>query len=615
MESPMIRKPIPPDRRKCRFCHRVAKKHHTLCETCSNALRPTNFAYKHPSGEWSTDDEISLLRHFCLKDFWTFFLVAFGAGDNPKAQRWIDPYVHRPLAQWFQKHIDEWLEEREAARLAGRDPKQKYLAIVVHREVGKTTLITRAGQAWLHVRDPEMSTATGAENMLLSQKMLSAIKAVLDGSDEHAWFSKLYGDWKADSRTWSGKEVVHAARKNTSRQDPSLIAFAVEVSITGSHPDALFYDDPISYERLQTDENWLETVNSQITSLGYVVQSDGLLVFVGTRYDKADQFGVAFATDGVASLEGIPTDSIKVDPENGKWHVYFLAGRDKDGQPTTPRVWPEDRLRSSERRDPLRHAAQIMNDPGLSSLSPLTAQQCRQCVIPAKQVPWSALSFAITTDLALWDGEKVRRKDETVFEVWGYPKNGSGDIYFIEGYSSPTWRAEDFSKRIVSTVQRYRLQGRRVFAITGEVAMAGHKGFWEIGLKNFFTDANEPMPRLVSLKRHAKKKEIRLGAASLYWVDGHVRLVEGSPGLEKLIDQMSSIGQYVVNPRIPIDWADAASDAFAAELYQPMRRQQNESAPWTPGATAIQMNDLDQSQFMDDEARAFLEDCPREPLR
>src|SRR6185295_3886478 len=218
-------------------------------------------------GGWDPIEEMALLRHFCRQDFWSFFLYAFGAGLNPKGKDWIDPDVHEPMARWFQHHVDEWMMWRKQGI-----KRQKHLAILVHREIGKTTMITRAGQLWLHLRDPDIATATGAEKEGLAQKMLEGMKAVLDGSDDSALWAKLYGDWSTGARKWTGREIVHTGRKNTSRQDPSMIIFGVETSITGSHPDALFYDDPISYERLTTDTNWLQAVNSQITSLIPVVQ-------------------------------------------------------------------------------------------------------------------------------------------------------------------------------------------------------------------------------------------------------------------------------------------------------------------------------------------------------
>lgn len=553
--------------------------------------------------------ELDLLRHFCVQDFWTFFLYGIGAQSNPKGKRWIDPQVHEPIARWYQKHVDEWLAQREDGH-----GEQKHLAVVIHREVGKTTMIPLAGQLWLHLRDPEMSSYTGCESTPQAMKTLGAIKAVLDGSDPYALFTKLYGNWASNARTWAGSEIVHSARKNTSRRDPSLGTFSVEKTLTGAHPDAIFYDDPISLERLETDQNWFQSVNMQVTSLIPVIQSDGLVVWTGTRYGDNDHFGEAFRTDGVASFTGTPTDSIEVSPD-GKWHVYFMAGKDAEGNPTTPKVWSIPRMDALQKRDPVVFSTQVMNDPNISEDNPITKDQLRQCMVKATEVPWNSMTYVITTDTAFWDGKSAVGKDETVMIVHGLPRNGSGDVYVIEGYGSPTWRAEDFGKRLVATVQRYRRQGRRITHITDEVTMAGKKGSWRLSLQNFFSDVNEPMPSFLELDRGGVKKLRRIEAAASFWTDGHVRIIEGAPGVERLLEQMAKIGQYRLNKRLHDDWADAHADVFYHEIYRPMKRHGPIDAPYMRGARAIALEGLDQDIFQDDEVNAWMQQNPRPPIR
>jgi len=560
----------------------------------SNRRRPTQPESEH---FWDTDQEVKLLADFGRRNFWSFFMDVFGAGANPKGELWIDPLVHQPLADWFQLHVDEWFAAREHGR-----GYQKHLAILIPRGMGKTTMFTQAGQLWLHARDPELSSFVGSESNVLSQKILGAIKGTLDGSDPYSLFTKLYGNWSTEARGWTGRAITHSARKNTSRHDPSLGTFSVETSIVGAHPDVIFYDDPISYERLTTDQNWLATVNSQITSLFPVIQADGLIVWVGTRYDANDHFGVAFNgkdAEGVKSLSGMETDSIDV-RDNGKWHVYFLAGRDKAGKPISDMIWNEKNLTDYERRDPYRYASQIMNDPSLSETNPITKQQLDECVIPSKEVPWGALTYVITTDTAFWDGKAIARrgqKDETVMQVWGYPRNLSGDVYFIEGYSSDRWRAEEFADRLVSTVQRYRSQGRRIRAITDEVTMAGKKGAWEMSLRNYFHDANEPMPTIISFRRGNEMKINRIVAAASFMVHGHVRVVENAPGWKALRDQLNQIGQMQIKRNMRDDWVDCYSDVFQPELYSPMRRGLNVKPPWEKGSQLLGMDDLDTDLF------------------
>jgi hypothetical protein len=565
--------------------------------------------------EWDAVAETDLLRHFAPRNFWLFFCWIFGASANPKGERWIDPEVHEPIAAWFQKHIDEWFEKRENGR-----GEQKHLAVLMHREVGKTTMFTLAGQLWLHLRDPEISTYIGSESLKQSQDMLAAIKAVFDGSDPYALFPKLFGNWSSSARTWTGTQIVHTGRKNTARREPSIGVFAVETSIVGAHPDGLFYDDPISYPRLKTDTNWLQSVNGQVDSLIPVIQSDGLVVWPGTRYDSdMDHFGRAFREQGVATLEGMATDSI-TPVEGGMWHVYFMAGRKREtndahpkGIPSTPKVWPERRMANYEKTNVIEYSAQVMNDPTSSGHNPLTIEQTRQRLVKADTVPWHSLRYAVCCDTAFADSTRLLGKDETVMIVHGFPRNGSGDVYVIEGHGSATWRAEDFANQLIALVQRYRRLGRHIFRITDEMTGAGKKDAWNMALISRFNDAGTPMPggKLLEFKRGGTKKYDRLVTAASFWVDNHVWCVEGAPGIDRLMEQMSRIGQYAINDKIKIDWADAHSDAFQPQLYQPQRRAEPARA-YLAGAQAI--GDYGRL-FADDEYSQWRNENPRLPER
>lgn len=596
--------------RLCKECGvRPCKDTHGWCRRCYRR-RLKERAKQRWDGDgsaWDTTAELELLRDGSRRDFWSFFLYAFGAGLNPAGAGWIDYDIHYPIARWFQKHVLEWMEWR-----AHQVKRRKYLAAIIHRRVGKTTLLTRAGQLWMHLLNPELSSYTGGEKIELSMRMLRAMKAVLDGSDPCAMFTKLYGDWSTGTNTWTGREIVHAARQMTSRQDPSLGTFAVGSSIVGAHPDAIFYDDPLSKEGLDADAGLFESVASQLVALDPVLQGDGFLILPGTRYGSEDQYGRVFANDGIASVEGMQSDSLE--PNGGLWHVYFLCGRDEKGEPTTPKIWTGAAMDKFQRSDPVFYATQIMNDPLISEDNPITKDQIKQCMVKSDAVPWASLSFAICCDTAFWKGISKTDKDSTVMVIHGYPKNGSGDVYIIEVLGSKTWRAEDFCRILVSTVQRYRRQGRRVFAITDELYPSGGKdGSWRALLQNKFNDANEPMPPYHELSRFGNRKIDRIVNAANFWVDGHVRWIEGSPGINLLLNQLTQIGQMKLNPRMHDDYVDAHADAFHPQLYQTMRRPEKK-APWEKDSTLIYVDGMDYDAW-DDKERGWGDEVPRPPVR
>src|SRR3990170_219132 len=67
-------------------------------------------------------------------------------------------------------------------------------------------------------------------------------------------------------------------------KEPSFGTWGVVTGLTGCHPDVLDFDDPISYDRLEKDSGWFDTVNAHVDSLIPVLKADGLMIWPGTRY-------------------------------------------------------------------------------------------------------------------------------------------------------------------------------------------------------------------------------------------------------------------------------------------------------------------------------------------
>lgn len=480
---------------------------------------------------------------------------------------------------------------------------QLNVAIVVPRECAKTTLITQAGQMWCHLQDADLSTYTGSETMSRAAEFLSSNKMVLTGVDPYSRFAWLYGNWGVDgSRRWKTDGIVHSARKNVSRKEHSMGTWGVEQGLTGTHPDMLFFDDPTSYEKMAAHLAWLEIVNNHVTSLIPVVKGDGANIWVGTRYHDGDHFGTAFRLEGVQSIAGMALPDFSTSP-NGKWHVYFLQGRHPDGKPSIPHIWSDKRMKEYERKDPLRYAAQIMNDPSSSEFNPLTRAQADQCFIAPNRIPWRRLSYTIHMDTAFKSQDRQARGDESVIQVWGHSRDGSGNVYYKEGYSSNIWRAEDFCQKIVLILQKLKAEGLRVRMMTDEIEPGGKRGTWEMVVQSFCASAGVICPPMITLLRGGRRKTQRMITAASYWVDAHVFLPSEAPGTEKLIDQMTRIGSSAHD-----DWADCAADVFHVDVYNVMHRlggeqEASEAPPVNPWDDVLkpqyQINDATAMRYYD----------------
>lgn len=520
---------------------------------------------------WDMEVERRFLAHACRDSFWNFFRYAFGVSQNPALQRWLTPRIHQPLCDWLEWHGKDWL-----ARRSRREKGITHLLVIVPRNFGKTTIVTRAFPIWLHLQDVDISTFIGSENLTRAISFFEPVRSILDGSDPYARFSWLYGNWYDKDRAWNSERVVHAARRAVARQDPSIGVWGVESGLTGAHPDVLILDDPTSYEKLAAINNWLQYVNSHCDSLVPVINPDGMFINVGTRYHDGDHLGRAIREEGVKTLFGMdPPGGIEC-KGNGKWHLYFMAARDGTGKPVFPEVWAEQRLRDYEKVNNLHYWAQVMNDPSSSEFTPLTREQVTDLWVDQKQVPPN-LRYTIHIDTAFKSRKRQVKGDESVIQVWGHSRDGSGEVYFIEGYSSRTWRMEEFLKQMVLLLQRYRQGKRRISMITDEREVGGHEGAWELAMRAACIAADVPMPKLILLTRGITKKENRLIEAASYWAEGYVRLPREAPGVARLVDQMIRIGSSDHD-----DWADCASDVFHKDVYIPLRDATGDRQPPSP---------------------------------
>jgi hypothetical protein len=500
-----------------------------------------------------------LLRRRCRDSFWEFLLIAYGAKYNPKGKRWLDPTIHKPLCDWFQSKVLKWIEARKDGK-----GYPLHLMVLVPRDVGKTTTITQAGLLWMHLLDPDISTYIGSERTEFAVDILDPIKNIMDGTDSYAQFSWLYGNWYDKARTWSQKQLVHAARENLSRKEPSFGIWGVESGITGKHPDVLCLDDPTSYEKMESVGKWLQLVNSHIDSLIPVLPSDGLLIFVGTRYHDADHFGVAASKEGLKSISGMPMPRSRT-VDDGKWDCYFLAARDAEGVPAIPSVWSEQRLKDYQRRNPLKYAAQVLNDPMSAEHNQLPLERLENYIVDDITIPKN-VRITFHMDTAFKTREQEARGDYTVLCEMAHALDGTGTVYWLNTHASNTLKAEEFRDLLLSRYQFWRSQGRKVALMTDE-PVVGKGELWEMAIRNWFNGIGQPCPPLIILHRGNKKKTSRHMDAAQFVLDGKVFFARNGQNRAMLFDQLSKIGVSEYDDAI-----DAFADAFHPSCYTVMHK-------------------------------------------
>lgn len=526
---------------------------------------------------WPLTAEEEFWRHKCRDSFWWCFRYAWGYDFNPEGgagpKKWCHPETHKPLCDWFEAHIREWLTQRKLGNLY-----QLKLAIIIPREMGKSTFITCAGLLWLALNDPELSAYIDGETMKKAKDFLKSIKMVMDGEDKYSTFSRLYGSWQASGRKWTGEALTHAQRTNMTRRDDSLAACAVEQGITSYHPDVWCFDDPTTYEKIKSHSEWLTQINDHVSSMESVFGEGTLWIWPGTRYGDNDHFGKTFRLEGVKSVTGMKMPDFDVRAD-GQWHVYYLSGRDTsnttnypEGEPTIPHIWSHQRMKNLENRDPMRYAAQVLNNPLESPVSPLTRKDVDTwcTIVDDGTIPWKRMMFTGHIDKAYKSPESMLRGDDTSFTIWGHMQDGSGDIYHWGSWGSNQWQADDAAREMIRHIVELRAMGCRLRLLSDEPETGGNTGLTEAFLRTKFAEAGVDMPAYIQLKRIHRlgSKEERLVNAANFWKSGHVKLPTGRPGREVLIEQMIRIG---IGGSTKSDYADAAADVFHKDVYNVMQ--------------------------------------------
>jgi hypothetical protein len=518
----------------------------------------------------------------CKRSFWHFLLYAFGVKNfmdaNPQNQ-WLTTRIHKPLADFLDKKGKEWM----ATRATRKTPMK--IMVVWPRGCGKTTIVTKAFQLWLHVLDPDLSSTTDSVTTAKSWDFLRTLKEVMSGADGNAWFTRLYGNWYDKDRPWKNGYLIHAKRNTMAKSEASMETTSVERGITGKHPDVLFIDDPVVQEKLVEGGNWHQKTHEHCDAVIPALQPWGMLVASATRYGDDDWLARYIETERVKEIWGMEPKDVEEHPD-GQWILYFLQARDQFGVPVLPEIHSPQWLDEYEKKNPMDFAAQMMNEPGTGEHMPLTREQIEFMWVNMKDVPGN-LRISVHCDTAWKDREKIGRGDYNVIQVWGHSRDGSGEVYFLEGHRSNLWRAEEFGDRLVGILQRLRREKRYPFVITDEQSLGGKQGGFELLVETWCAGAGLYAPPLVLINRQGKKKEMRIREAAGYWADGKVRLVRHAPEIEHLVKEMLKVGVSRFD-----DMADAAADVFNPEVYVPERvlgRDHQAMVPRRPGDEYLQI--------------------------
>ncbi len=544
------------------------------------------------SKPWPLEAEREFWRDACAPgtsdhSLWWFVRIAWGAEfyfTKTGKARWLQARAHKPFAEWLATHIMEW-----KGWVKRGHQKRKLLLALLPRDVGKTVIGTKCAMLWMHLDDPNMTDFIGSETHPKAKAFLSAVKGVISGKDEYAWFTWLYGNWQDKTRTWNDGQVFHGYRKAMSISEPSIGTYGLDMGITGMHPLAVAFDDPTSQETLS--EKTLEDARTTYDSVMYALSKGGLFLGSMTRYAQNDVPGHMMNMEGIATWTGIPNP----DPHgtaqsaDGQVHVYFLQGRDPNkktdeypkGTPVFPEVYSYEDLERRELSDPIGFASQIQNTPTIGEHMPLEWAQLERMIISRDDMP--AIEYAtIHLDTAFKTEERIARGDFNIILGALHSLADNGLVYIDRVIRNKTDRAEQYISKLCGYLMSLRARGIRVKLITDETETGGKAGSFKHLLQISLAMAGFRIgpDSILLLNRTARKPErLRKGAANV--AEGYLRLIRGTEHLERIMYELVNLDKGDHD-----DVVDALMDIWTPGVWKrPLREVRNAGGvdPVQPG--------------------------------
>ena len=298
-------------------------------------------------------------RRRCQEDLW-FLNQILGHGFVPMTYD-----THWAGLQFAARKTG--IPEVDSARV------QRFL---VHREWGKSTLVTKARTIQHILRDPNHTVGIANETLLLAKGFLGEIKAVFEQNEfVRMHFPEVIPENFHDT-IWSADKIV--VKRNRDRKEPTVLAAGVDRAVTGFHLGEWVLDDILSSEAAENARTGsfteIQKVKRWMTRLEPLCDGPFTPIgLIGTPWWQGDCYEYATVLWGGSQ----PIVEIRwvCRLPDGRTQVHLLEIQGEmatfrlpaivDGKLTFPEKWPWERL-DRMRRDPEQaqfFAANMMLDP------------------------------------------------------------------------------------------------------------------------------------------------------------------------------------------------------------------------------------------------------------
>lgn len=156
--------------------------------------------------------------------------------------------------------------------------------IVCPRGALKSTLCDISYPIWMLLNQPNLRILIDSEVYSNSKTFLREIKAQLESER----LVSLFGKFRSDDNWTEGSITI--AQRTIARKEPSIQVSGIGAVKVGQHYDVIIMDDMNSNNNSKTKEGREKVIDHYKLNMS-ILEPEGILVVVGTRYAENDLIG------------------------------------------------------------------------------------------------------------------------------------------------------------------------------------------------------------------------------------------------------------------------------------------------------------------------------------
>jgi len=368
-----------------------------------------------------------------------------------------------------------------------QDVKKRKKLILMPRGSFKSSVVTIGYSLHSIVRNPDIRILIASEKLSNAKRFLSSIKDHIVYNKE---FIELFGELDPKDKrdgVWNQDEIVVNTREKMHLKEPTVSTAGIDVAQVGMHYDLIIVDDPVSNNNVGTKDQIEKTINWYKSMLS-ILQPDGDIILIGTRWDYDDLYG-----------------HILDNPElRENYSTFIKQAVDKSGKLLMPEVLSKEFLEEQKvEQGPYIYSSQYMNDP-VASEDATFRRKWFKYYTPDDLDDRVLIKYTMV-DPAYSEEEE---NDQTAIVTVGLDK--FANIYILDVRAFRKALPSDIIFEIFQVLEKYQPRKWGLEQVVFKESLS-----FEFGIKNREEGRNFKLPEELKPGRRSKDERIR-GLQPLY---------------------------------------------------------------------------------------------------